>query len=187
MKIIMKKFIFLVLTTALVFAVLPLSSVYAAPLSDDPTPQNEPGGHPKIEKGFARVKSWYEKQSQFLEKAEQAVSKAQNLIIKANQKGLDASAVQTALDVFKSRLVTIQAAHDKAGLSISTHNGFDENGKVVDAKIAAQTVKDASAALQEGRQARQGAGKTLREAIRAFIQANKPPRPANGNTEPAQP
>jgi hypothetical protein len=178
MKIDIKKFTLFVVMAALMFATMPFSSVYAAPLNDDPAPQNGQDGHPKIEKGFAHVKSWYEKQGQFIGKADQVIGKAQDLINKANEKGLDASSVQSALDVFKADLASVKTAHDKAGVIISAHNGFDANGKVVDASIAAQTVKDASAALQEGREARQGSVKTLREAIRAFIQANKPFRPA---------
>jgi hypothetical protein len=187
MKPFVKKVMLIVLVAALAIAMLPVSIVLAAPLHDDPDPQNGQSGFPRIEKGFQRVKSWYEKQGNFLDKAGQAIDKTQKLINKANEKGLNVSTVQSALDAFKATLPAVEAAHKKAGVIISAHNGLDANGKVVDAKIAAQTVKDAAAALQEGRQAHLGAGKTLREAVRTFIQANKPPRPGNGNAVPTQP
>jgi hypothetical protein len=183
----LKKFTLMMLVAVLGVSILPVLSVLAAPMSDDPNPQNGKDSYPRIEKSLERVKSWYEKQGQFLEKAGRAIDKAQNLINKANSKSLDTSAVQSALDAFKSALPAVEAAHEKAGAIISAHKGLDENGKVVDAKIAAQTVKDAAAALQEGRRAHLGVGKTLREAIRSFIQANRPFRSGNGNTTSVNP
>jgi hypothetical protein len=155
---------------------LPVAKVNAAPLHDDPTPGSGKNSYPQVEKAFQRVKNWDDKQGVFITKSGEFISKAEKFIAKAEGNGLDASSLKGLLDSFADSIHAVQAAHDRAGAIISAHNGFDGNGKVTDITAAAQTVKDAAAALQEGRQAHLGKGKALAEALRAFWQANKPHR-----------
>jgi hypothetical protein len=155
---------------------LPVASVSAAPLKDVPNPGSGKNAYPHVEKAFHRVKNWYDKQGLFLIKTREFISKAEIFIAKAEENGLDASSLKTLLDSFADGIPAVQAAHDRAGAIISAHNGFDGNEKVTDITAAAQTVKGAAAALQEGRQAHLGKGKALAEALRAFWQANKPHR-----------
>jgi hypothetical protein len=176
-----KKLMLFGMVIALLAAALPFTSVYAAPLGNDPNPDKGKDAYPRVEKAFGRVKEWYNKQDEFIARSGEFIRKAETLIAKAKEKGLDASAVQSALDVFAGSIPAVQAAHDRAGAIISAHKGFDGNGKVTDIKLATKTVKDAAAALQEGRQAHLGKGKTLAEAIRAFIKANKPQRSNDGS------
>jgi len=173
----LKKLILACLAILLLSAALPVASVIAAPLGDDPNPDKGKDAYPRLEKAFQRVKDWYDKQGEFLAKSGDFINKAETFIGRADQKGLDTSSLKLLLESFASSIPVVQSAHDRAGAILSAHNGFDENGKVTDVQAASQTVKDAAAALQEGRQAHLGKGKALAEAIKAFWQANKPPRP----------
>jgi peptidoglycan hydrolase CwlO-like protein len=176
-----KKLMLAGILVGLIVSVLPAISVFAAPVVDDPNPDRGQDFYPRLEKAFERVQNWYKKQGEFLAKADDYISKAKTFIGKAEQRGLDASALRSLLVSFESSLPMVQAAHDRAGAIISAHNGFDANGKVTDPEAAAQTVKDAASALQEGRQAHLGKGKALAEAIRAFWKDNKPQRPSTTN------
>jgi hypothetical protein len=171
-----KKLMMVGLVVMMLTVLLPVASAGAAPLKDVPNPGSGKNAYPRVEKAFQRVKNWYEKQGVFLTRSGEFISKAEKFIAKADAKGLDTSSLKGLLDSFANSIPAVQAAHDRAGAIISAHNGFDGNGKVTDITAAAQTVKDAAAALQEGRQAHLGKGKALAEAIRAFWQANKPHR-----------
>lgn len=173
----LKKLILACLAILLLSAALPVASVFAAPSGDDPNPGNGKDAYPRLEKAFQKVKDWYDKQGAFLAKSEDFINKAEIFIGKADQKGLDTSSLRLFLDSFASSIPVVQSAHDRAGAIISAHKGFDGSGKVTDVQAASQTVKDAAKALQEGRQAHLGKGKALANAIKAFWQDNKPPRP----------
>ena len=179
-----KKFAMFALIAVLLVAAFPFSAAAAAPMSDDPNPGKGKDAYPRIEKVYARLQEWYAKQGEFLAKAPEMISKTETLIEKASAKGLDVSALQSALDAFEATLPAAQSAHDKAGQILAAHAGFDDKGKVTDFQAALQTVKDAGAALREARQAHLEAGQKLREVVRAFIAANRPPRTNNGNGEP---
>jgi len=165
----------------LIVSVMPVTGVFAAPLGEDPNPGQGKDVYPRLEKAFKRVQDWYEKQGEFLERADDYIRKAETFIGKAEQRGLDTSALRSLLESFEGSLPAVQKAHERAGEIISTHDGFDANGKVTDPGKAAQTVKDAASALQEGRQAHLGKGKALAEAIKAFWKDNRPPRPTTPN------
>jgi peptidoglycan hydrolase CwlO-like protein len=175
-----RKLVVLVLIMVVLAGATPTGYVFAAPLLDDPNPDNGKDAYPRIEKAFQRVNARYAKQGAFIDKAEKFISKAETLIGKATERGLDVSAVQAALDVFADSLPAVQMAHDRAGVIISAHNGFDGNGRAIDINLAAQTVRDAATALQEARRAHLGKGKALAEAIRAFIKANRARRTSDG-------
>jgi peptidoglycan hydrolase CwlO-like protein len=176
-----KKFLLAAVIVLIIASVMPATSVYAAPVGDDPNPDRGKDVYPRLEKAFRRVQNWYEKQGEFLAKADDYISKAETFIGKAEQRGLDTSALRSLLESFEGSLPLVQVAHDRAGAIISAHKGFDSSGKVTDAQAAAQTVKDAALALQEGRQAHLGKAKALAEAIREFWRDNKPPRPFTTN------
>ncbi|MFN8411501.1 MAG: hypothetical protein U0Z26_03850 [Anaerolineales bacterium] len=57
---------------------------------------------------------------------------------------------------------------------VTTHTGFDANGKVTDATQAKSTVQTFRSKMEEMKTSMNGTGKALREAIQAFRAANKP-------------
>jgi hypothetical protein len=182
-----KRFLLAATVVLILASVMPATSVFAAPVGEDPKPGRAKEAYPRLEKAFQRVQDWYERQGEFLSKTDDYISKAETFIAKAEQRGLDASALRSLLENFENSIPLVEAAHDRAGAIISAHNGFDASGKVTDAKMAAQTVKEAASALQEGRQAHLGKGKALAKAIREFWQDNRPPKPSTENDPPVSP
>ena len=72
-----RKMVIVGMVFALLVAALPFTSVFAAPLGDDPNPGNGKDAYPRVEKAFARVKEWYNKQGVFITKSGEFISKAE--------------------------------------------------------------------------------------------------------------
>jgi len=170
------KFALVALIVAVTVAVFP-STVLAAPVHDDPQPGKGNDRIQRIEKrledSFDRMQNVYERQGDLLDRSDEMVIRVENLIAKAEEKGLDASAIQSALVNFEDTIPAAQTAHDEAGALIASHDGFDDKGKVTDPQVATETIKALREAFKSYRDAFDGTGKTLRETIRQFIQENK--------------
>ncbi len=178
MKQIFKKIILLALLTALAVASLPFSSVSAAGVND---PTNPPKvTNERLENIWARQLRAYERMGH----TDEFIAKVQKLIDRAKANGNDASAVQAALDAFAAKAKEAQPVFESIKGIINSHQGFDENGKVTDPEKARETVKAMGEKLKEIRETMDGAGKALREAIKAFREANprpeKTPTPTGG-------
>lgn len=172
MKTTFKKTVLLALVAALSLASLPLVSV-AAQGANDPTP---PAAQPEIsserlEKIWARQLKAYERMG----KTDEFVAKVQQLLDRAAANGKDVSAIQSALDAFVEAAKDAKPIYESANGIINSHQGFDADGKVTDPEKAKETVKAMSEKLKEIRAAMDGTGQALREAIKAFREAN--PRP----------
>jgi len=77
----------------------------------------------------------------------------------------------------------VQGIYAELQSIVQTHAGFDASGNVTDATQALQTVKDMHTQLESIRQAGvREAGKALRDAIKAFHQANPPATPTPSGT-----
>ena len=169
---------------ALLTAALGLSALAFLPtavFAQTPTP-NAPQSSPadkaakraqRLENAFSRENQWLSTQATNLQRMGQIASKGQDLIDKAKAKGFDVSALQSALNTFKSQIPTAQGLHDKASGILSTHSGFDANGKVTDAAAATQTVKDARQNLGDAHRTMRTAAVDLRGAIRTFRSEHK--------------
>ena len=152
-------------------ASLPFVSV-AAQGANDPTPP--PAGqvsNEKLEKVWARQLKLYERMG----KADDFVAKVQKLLDRATANGKDVSAIQSALDAFVESAKDAKPIYESAKGIINSHQGFDANGKVTDPEKAKATIKALREKMQEIKTAMDGTGKALREAIKAFREAN--PRP----------
>jgi len=103
------------------------------------------------------------------------VEKAQQMIERASENGKDVSELQAALDAFETALKDAQPVYESAKGIVNSHQGFDDNGKVTDAEKAKETVRVMGEKMKEIKAAMDGTGKSLREALKAFRQAN--PRP----------
>ena len=58
---------------------------------------------------------------------------------------------------------------------IDSHEGFDTDGKVIDAEKAIETIKSLRESMSQLKESAGESGKSLREAIKAYREAN--PRP----------
>jgi hypothetical protein len=121
-----------------------------------------------LERVYTRENTWLTSQSTHLLTLSHMAGQAKDLIGKAQAKGVDTGTLQTALDQFNSLIAKAQTQHDTAAGILSTHAGFDANGKVTDATAAHQTMQAARQALYAAHQAILQAVVDLRAAIVAF-------------------
>ncbi len=165
MKLLFRKTILIALVAALGLASLPFVSVSAQGEGPTQTP-NE-----RLERIWARQLRIYERMG----RTDELVERAQKLIDRAKENGKDVSALQTALDAFEGALKDAHPIYESAKGIVNSHQGFDANGKVTDTAKARETVDAMREKFKEIKEAMGGTGKVLREAIRAFREAN--PRP----------
>ncbi len=163
MIVLFRKTVLLALVAALGVAAMPFRSVSAAGQGQV---SNE-----RLEKVWARQLRIYA----LMGRTDNFVEKAQQLIDRAAENGKDISALQAALDAFKVALTDARPIYESAEEIVDSHEGFDENGKVTDAEKAKETVRALGEKMKEIKAAMDGTGKALREALKAFRQAN--PRP----------
>ena len=168
-----RKTILFALVAALGLAAMPFISASAAGEHDPTPPPAERGqiGSERLERVWARQLRIYERMG----RTDELVERAQKLIDRAKANGKDVSAVQAALDAFKAAAKDAQPIYESVKGIITSHQGFDNNGKVTDPEQAKETVKAMHEKFKEIRDAMNGTGKALHEAIKSFREAN--PRP----------
>jgi hypothetical protein len=176
MNLFFKKTMLFALVAALGLAAMPVVSASAAGQSDSIPRQSEISNE-KLEQAWARQLHAYERIGKGLERNDAFIDRAQNLIDKAAEKGKDVTALQAALDAFEAAVKEARPVYESAGGIVKSHQGFDENGKVTDAAQAKETVRSMSEKLKEIKTAMDGTGQALREAIKAFREANPRPQP----------
>jgi hypothetical protein len=129
----------------------------------------------RLENIWARQLRVNEKIGNWLDRGDAFADKVQGLIDKAAANGKDVSAIQAALDAFEQALKDAHPVYESAKGIINSHQGFDNDGNVTDIEKAKETVKVMGEKLREIKAAMDGTGRALREAIKAFREAN--PRP----------
>ena len=184
MKTLLKKTLLFALVAALGLAALPFVSAAAAGNADLTPPPAARGqiSNERLEYLWARQHITYERIGLDFEYNDAFIEKIQGLIDRAKAKGKDVSAVQAALDAFEAALKKANPVYESTKGIINSHQGFDENGKVTDSAKAQETVKALRDKFKEIRDAMNGTGKALHEAIKAFRQANPPPQPTPTTT-----
>ena len=159
----------------LLLAAYPVSTVFATGASDENNPP-VPGdlSNERLEKIWARELKTYERMGKMFDLNDTMLEKAQNLIDRAAENGKDVTAVQAALDAFEAAVKNAHPLYESAKGIINSHKGFDDSGKVTDTEMAKETVREMAAKLKEIKDALDGTGRALHEAIKAFRQANHP-------------
>src|SRR5271157_3069422 len=139
-------------------------------LADTPASTPQAGGRNSggLTTAYQREQSALGKQQANLTKASGLVTKIQDLISQANAKGLDTTALQSALSTFQAQLATAQTSDATAAGILSSHNGFDGSGNVSDPTAARQTVQDARTALQACQTAMKTGLSGLQSAVKAL-------------------
>ncbi|SRR6266498_5517972 len=161
------------LVAALGMASLPLVSAFAAGQNDPTPPPQTRITNDKLELVWARQLRVYNR----MVRTDEFVAKIQRLIDRAKANGKDVSAVQAALDAFEAQWKEAKPIYESIKGIVNSHQGFDANGKVTDPEKAKETVKEMHAKFKEIRDTLNGTGKALREAIKAFREANPRPQP----------
>lgn len=174
MKQMITKLILAVSAAALVFAAFPVTNAYAA---DEVPPISGEVSNEKLEKLWARQLQAYEKLGNAFNDVDAHIARIQGQIDKAAANGKDVSALQAALDAYEAALKSAQPVYASVGSIVNTHAGFDANGKVTDAEQAKATVEQMRTKMQEVKSTMDGTFKALREALKAFRDANRPTEP----------
>jgi hypothetical protein len=178
MFILFKKTVLFALVAAITLVSLPLLSVRAAAAGlNDPTPP--PQGEitkERLEKIWARQLRLYARMG----KTDEFIERVQKLIDRAEANGKDVSAVQAALDAFAEAAKQAKPVYESMNGIVNGHQGFDDSGHVTDVEKAKETVRSMHEKIQEIKAVMNGTSKTLREAIKAFREAN--PRPEKTST-----
>jgi len=178
MKNIFKKTLLVALVAALVAASLPLVSVSAQEGDPPVSSQRQPTGE-RLEKVWAHQLRLYEMLGKGFDRSDGFVEKIQTLIDRAKENGKDVSEVQSALDAFEAALKDAHPIYESAKGIINSHQGFDEDGKVTDFEKSKETVKAMGEKLKKIKDAMNGTGRALHEAIKTFREANpRPERPS---------
>jgi hypothetical protein len=170
----LKKISVLAWIAALGLSLVPMAGVYALGQADPPTPAAGQISTDRLEQIWAKEQAAYNRLGTFLDRLDGRISKAQELIDKAKANGKDVSAIQAALDAFADAAKQAHPLYEGLKGIISSHQGFDANGKVTDQEKARETVKDLGGKLKEIRHLLVEPARALREAIKAFRQANRP-------------
>lgn len=170
---ILKRTVFLALAITLALAAFPFSSASAAGRNDPSTPPQNPPSNERLEKVWARQLRFYDRFGH----TDELIEKAQRLIDRAKSNGREVSAVQAAMDAFEAATKDAHPIYESMKGIISSHQGFDENGKVTDPVKARETVQAMRAKIQEIKTTMNGTGRALRDAIRAYREANPRPQP----------
>lgn len=154
------------------------------PPSDEAGMVQRPPRPEVLEQAYQRLLKALEAQKERLQRAEQQIPNWESKIAEFKKKGLDTSALEKALANFKDSLMKARQSHEEAARLLAQHPGFDENGKVVDLKQAAQTVRDVGKAIRETHRIMENA---TREMLRAFREFRRDNRPMPGEPRPPKP
>ena len=125
-----------------------------------------------LTRAYQHDQAWLNLQQTNLGKSGDLVPVVQNLISAAQANSLDTTDLANALAIYQGQLITAGASHTTAANVLSTHAGFDGSGNVTDPVAAAQTVQDATQALQEAHTTLVQSLKDLLTAIKVFENAN---------------
>ena len=163
----------------------PIGTVVAATLADTaPPPTSEEqsleqakNSHPGMERAYKIELKVLDRQAKFLVRGEKIIGKAEEIISKLKSNGKETSILERALAQLKKDVVEARKVHDKAAGLLTTHAGFDQNGKVVDEVQAKQTLVSARDNLKEFRTIWKGSLGDVRKAIKDFRKDNQARNP----------
>ena len=171
MKNLISRVVLAVLVASLAITAIPVASAYAA---DETPPTKGELTDEKIEEIWARQQQAYERMGKAYEDTDAHIARFQSMIDKAASNGKDVTSLQAALDAYETALLASEPAYEELGQVFRTHSGFDANGKVTDSEKAKATIKEARQGTKTIKDSMGGTFKALREAIKAFREANKP-------------
>ena len=127
-----------------------------------------------LTRAYKAEQQWLNNQQQAINKADQPAAEVQQVIDKAAAAGLDVTALQNALAVFNSSMADVKAGHQTAANILAAHNGFDNDGNVIDRQAARVTVLDAKQALWRAHVTMTQAVSDLYRAVKEWKQVTLP-------------
>ena len=159
----------LAVLAALVAVGISFGSASAAPAKPTtPKPANAGLSHTyKVEQDRLKL------QDVRLKNADKHAGKIDEIITKLKAKGQDTAALEQAVAAFRAEIVKARAEWQAAGATLSTHAGFDADGKVTDADQARATLKDAHGHMEQTHAIARAAYAKLHAAVVAYRKAHR--------------
>ncbi|MGB8252273.1 MAG: hypothetical protein WCF08_03600 [Anaerolineaceae bacterium] len=157
-----------ILIASLMIALIPMGTVRADSPSQEGTPTtpiNKGKGSALLEKALQREQKVNANLVGLFEKADKAISKLQDAIQNGKTNGKDVKTLKEALDEINNQITSARVAHDKAAGLLNRPAGFDDTGKVTDAKLAVGTIREIG---EYQREARHLIGDSIKDAVRAI-------------------
>lgn len=146
-------------------AFLPTRSVSAA--TETLADENTSGWvNLRLERRFRTLVRIVENMQDRQERTPEFIAQVNEWIAKAQEKGIDTTEVEAALSAFETAVTNAQPHIDTAEQILSTHAGFNTNGKVIDRQAAIQTLKDAGDQIHEARYILRDAANELIHSLR---------------------
>ncbi|MEI8164833.1 MAG: hypothetical protein WCG26_00580 [Chloroflexales bacterium] len=140
-----------------------------------------------IERNYATAQAHLKLQDTALTRFGAFADKLAEVIATAQAKGKDTTALEQALATFRQKLEAARATWQTASDTLTSHAGFDAQGKVTDAATARETLKSARTAMQSAHTTVLSARTELRQALTAFRKANRTVVTPDAPPAPAQP
>jgi hypothetical protein len=130
-----------------------------------------------------RLEGWLGVQENNLERAAGAIDRIEQILEKAEEQGIDVGEARTLLAEMVSHLATARQHHDQAAAILEAHQGYDDDGSVVDRELAGDTCRTGRDALANGRDALldlRGLGRELRLLVQDWRQSLLQPSASEG-------
>lgn len=165
------------LITSLVIAGIPIGSVQADSLyqgANPPAPINEDKGTAFLEKALQHEQKVNESLTNLFDKANKIIEQLDKAIQTGKLNGKDVTTLEKTLDQLQDQISSAAATRDTAADLLKKHSGFDDAGKVTEAKLASETIREVSKNHREVRHLLGNAFKDAFKAFHGYRQDNRP-------------
>lgn len=135
-------------------------------------------GNELLEKAFQRQKKAIENIGKQIEKSDDLREKAQARINELKNEGRDVPVLDNLLKRYDETIADIKAGYQEIQETLSAHKGFDDAGKVIDAKLGWETVKGLTAEVRKIQYDFQRIRRVITLKILRYNQKEKTPMPS---------
>ena len=125
-----------------------------------------------LEAQYAKLVDRYEDVGYRIEDTDDVVYRLEERIEALTDEDEDASEVQTILDTFLENMTIIEEAYDELGELISQHEGFDDDGEIIDEDRAFATLRSIAEGLLNIHQLSEDTRFELRWDLKAYHYKN---------------
>lgn len=177
-----KKMILAALVFALALIAFPLTGVSAAGQTDPLPPAQEKGpSNERLERIWARMNRRYERLGKFSDKTDKLAYRANKMIACLKEAGESTTELEAALKAYEAALKQAQPIYASGKDIVTSHQGFNANGKVTDVNQAKETLKRLGTKLGDTHVAMDGKARELIQLMKSIRKAHKPAAPATGS------
>jgi hypothetical protein len=130
--------------------------------------QLQTGGesHWRLERAFRLAGQAVSRAEKILERSTKGNEKLDKFIAKMKEEGKDTSALEAARKALQQTINSAQTHVQKARQYLSSHTGFDANGKVIEAEQARQTLKSINEEMKSFREDMRGSFQSIKEEVK---------------------